>query len=40
MLNKPRELGDIISNMDYDAVSGPQVKRIKNLQLHSVEEVA
>ena len=25
--------------MDYDSVSGPQVKRIKNMQLHSVEEV-
>ena len=29
---------DAVKRFDYDAVSGPTVKRIKNLELHSVEE--
>ena len=32
------KFSDTVKRFDYDAVSGPTVKKIKNLELHSVQE--
>ena len=37
MMANPNKFVDQVHGFDYDSVSGPSVKRIKNLELHPVE---